>query len=70
LRRLATTPPAPRIRLNSFSGLIRAYSLLQLLTILAGYWFLRSLWERRAADWWEFIGVLVLLMYAHYYMHS
>jgi hypothetical protein len=52
---------------TTLSGVIRAYSLLQLLTILAGYWFLRFLRERRAADWWKFIGVLVPMMYAHHY---
>jgi Dolichyl-phosphate-mannose-protein mannosyltransferase len=50
-----------------YGGYIRSYALLELLATLASYWFIRSLHERRLADWSKFTAAVVLMLYTHNY---
>ncbi len=45
----------------------RPYAQFQFLALLAAYLFLRAFHEGRAASWWGFVGVSVLLLYTDYF---
>jgi mannosyltransferase len=50
-----------------FGQEVRPYAQFHFLALLAAYLFLRAFNEDRAAFWWSFVGVSVLLLYTDYF---